>query len=118
MASRKEAGTDRQAVEYGDQQVERGHGGETQARHDRAGRPAAVRDFVADAYAHCKFIGYTGDASPLFEAAGLSGPTDDGFVSLDEHSAADFISRCAKLRFWPRQASIARRAGTARASAG
>src|SRR6185312_11291302 len=31
----------------------------------------AVRDFVADAYAHCKFIGYTGDASPLFEAAGL-----------------------------------------------
>ena len=32
-----------------------------------------VRDFVADAYAHCKFIGYTGDASPLFEAAGLAG---------------------------------------------
>jgi hypothetical protein len=29
MASRKEAGTDRQAVEYGDQRVERGHGGET-----------------------------------------------------------------------------------------
>ena len=73
----------------------------------------AVRDFVADAYAHCKFIGYTGDASPLFEAAGLGGLTDDGFVSLDEHSAADFISRCAKLRFWPRQAAIAQRAGPA-----
>jgi hypothetical protein len=29
MASRKEAGTDRQAVEYGDQRVERGQGGET-----------------------------------------------------------------------------------------
>ena len=78
----------------------------------------AVRDFVADAYAHCKFIGYTGSASPLFEAAGLGGLTDDGFVSLDEHSAADFISRCAKLRFWPRQAAIAQRAGTAKASAG
>ncbi len=78
----------------------------------------AVRDFVADAYAHCKFIGYTGDASPLFEAAGLGNLTDDGFVSLDEHSAADFISRCAKLRFWPRQASIAQRAGVAKASAG
>jgi catalase len=77
----------------------------------------AVRDFLADAYAHCKFIGYTGDASPLFEAAGLGGLTDDGFVSLDEHSAADFISRCAKLRFWPRQAAIAQRAGTAKASA-
>ena len=29
----------------------------------------AARDFVTDAYAHCKFIGYTGDAAPLFEAA-------------------------------------------------
>src|SRR5439155_15745476 len=29
MASRKEVGTDRQAVEYGDQRVERGQGGET-----------------------------------------------------------------------------------------
>jgi catalase len=77
-----------------------------------------VRDFVADAYAHCKFIGYTGNAIPLFEAAGLGDLTDDGFVSLDEHSAAEFISRCAKLRFWPRQAAIAQRAGTAKASAG
>jgi len=78
----------------------------------------AVRDFVADAYAHCKFIGYTGDASPLFEAAGLGGQIDDGFISLDENSAADFISRCARLRFWPRQASIAHQAGTAKATAG
>ena len=44
--------------------------------------------------------------------------TDDGFVSLDENSAADFISRCARLRFWPRQAGIAHRAGAANASAG
>src|ERR1700739_2005377 len=29
MANRKEAGTDRQAVEYGDQRIERGQGGET-----------------------------------------------------------------------------------------
>ena len=62
---------------------------------------------MTDAYAHCKFIGYVGDAAPLFEAAGLGGLIDDGFVDLDEHSAADFISRCAELRFWPRQASIA-----------
>jgi hypothetical protein len=50
------------------------------------------------------------------EAAGLGGLTD-GFISLDEHSAADFISRCARLRFWPRQASIAERADHARAAA-
>jgi hypothetical protein len=32
---------------------------------------------------------------------------------LDEHSAEGFISHCAQLRFWPRQASIAERAGAA-----
>jgi catalase/putative intracellular protease/amidase len=61
----------------------------------------AARDFVTDAYAHCKFVGYTGDAAPLFEAAGLSRLLDDGFISLDETGAAEFISRCVKLRFWP-----------------
>ncbi len=38
----------------------------------------AARDFVADAFAHCKFIGYTDDAMPLLEAAGLVGLIDDG----------------------------------------
>src|SRR5205814_7956929 len=55
-----------------------------------AAMPAA-RDFVTDAYAHCKFIGYAGEPGPLFEAAGLASLMDDGFISLDEHSAADFI---------------------------
>ena len=68
----------------------------------------AARDFVTDAYAHCKFIGYTGDATPLFEAAGLSRLMDDGFISLGETAAAEFISQCAELRFWSRQLSAAR----------
>ena len=51
--------------------------------------------------------------------AGLAGNLiDDGFVDLGRISAADFIARCAELRFWPRQASIAQRAGAAKASAG
>jgi catalase len=66
-----------------------------------------ARDFVTDAYAHCKFIRYTDDAAPLFEAAGLSRLMDDGFISLDETAAAEFISRCAELRFWSRQLSVA-----------
>ena len=32
---------------------------------------AAVRDFVADAYAHCKFVGHVAAAEPLLEAAGV-----------------------------------------------
>ena len=51
------------------------------------------------------------------QVAGLHKVCDDlvGAVAegLDEHCAADFISRRAQLRFWPRQASIAERAGAA-----
>ena len=170
----------RQVVQYGDQQVERGHGGETHRvaagggprlttqqgtvvsddqntlragergpaaledfhfrekifhfDHERipervvhargygahgyfecagalAAQPAA-RDFVTDAYAHAKFIGHMGAAAPLFEAAGLSRLMDDGFVSLDQTAAAEFISRCAQLRFWPRPAPPGRRSGS------
>ena len=74
----------------------------------------AARDFIADAYAHCKFIGYAGDPAPLFEAAGLSGQIDDGFADLGRSSAAGFIARCAELRFWPRQASITEKVTAAR----
>jgi hypothetical protein len=51
------------------------------------------------------------------QVAGLHNVCDDlvGAVAkgLDEHSAAGFISRCAQLRFWPRRAGIAERAGAA-----
>ena len=65
----------------------------------------AARDFVSDAYAHCKFIGYTSGAAPLLESVGLrtDAAPDDGFVSLDDHEAAYFIARCRRLRFWDRQ---------------
>ena len=70
-----------------------------------AARPPA-RDFVTDAVAHCKFVGYTGGAAVLFEAAGLPADpadSDDGFVSLDEYPVAEFIVRCRQLRHWQRQ---------------
>jgi catalase len=68
----------------------------------------AARDFLSDAYAHCKFIGYTSGAAPLFAAAGLdldgdAVAHDGGIVSLDSRPAADFILRCRPLRFWDRQ---------------
>ena len=70
-----------------------------------AARPAA-RDFVTNAVAHCKFIGYTSGAAVLFEAAGLPadpGDMDDGFVSLMEYPASEFVARCRQLRYWDRQ---------------
>jgi catalase len=74
-----------------------------------AARPAA-RDFVTDAVAHCKFIGYTSGAAILFEAAGLPrdpSSADDGFISLSDHPAAEFIARCRQLRYWHREFATA-----------
>jgi catalase len=107
-------------AEYGDQ---RGPGGETQqvdgapsvlydavavltsaAGAAELAREAAARDFVTDAYAHGKFIGYAADAAPLLDATGISELRDDGFIELTGNGdAASFISTCRRLRFWGRQ---------------
>src|ERR1700760_483694 len=74
-----------------------------------AARPAA-RGFVTDAVAHCKFIGYPSGAAGLFEAAGLPmdpASADEGFISLSEHPAAEFIVRCRQLRHWQREFAVA-----------
>jgi catalase len=71
-----------------------------------AAQPAA-RDFVTDAYAHCKFVGYTSEAAALFEASGVSRLMDEGFISLDDHSPGEFLNQCGKLRFWERQLATA-----------
>jgi len=42
----------------------------------------AAKDFVSDAFAHLKFIGYVDAAKPLFENAEIREDIDDGFVSL------------------------------------
>jgi catalase len=68
-------------------------------------RDPAARDFVTDAYAHCKFIGYVADAMPLLEATGLRELMDGGFVELGANGkdAEGFIGKCRQLRFWDRQ---------------
>jgi len=57
--------------------------------------------FAADAYAHAKFIGLSGEARDLFKAAGIE-DADDGMIDLDAKGAGPFIKACADLRFWDR----------------
>ena len=62
-----------------------------------------ARDFVADAYAHYKFIGFTAPAAKLFKKVGLPDDLDDGFIALRRAGDAnDFVDTCRKLRFWDR----------------
>lgn len=66
---------------------------------------ASARDFVADAFAHCKFVGYVEAAVPLFDKAGVPESLDDGFIMLTGADACtQFLSVCRGLRFWDREA--------------
>lgn len=63
----------------------------------------AARDFVADAFAHKKFIGYTEAALPLLDKGGVPEGGDKATITLDdEQSAEDFVQSCRKLRYWER----------------
>lgn len=68
-------------------------------------KDAASKDFVTDAFAHCKFIGYNTEVMPLLDAAGLSAALDAGCKLLkSDQDVQDFIQICAQLRFWERSA--------------
>ncbi len=68
---------------------------------------AAARDFVADAFAHCKFIGFTSGAVPLLRKAGVDPEADEGLIVLDDPQViAGFIESCRKLRLWSREMAV------------
>jgi catalase len=68
---------------------------------------AAARDFVADAFAHCKFIGFTAGAAPLLQKAGVDPEADEGLIGLDDpNSIVVFIESCRKLRLWSREMAV------------
>jgi len=68
---------------------------------------AAAKDFVTDAFAHCKFIGVGREAAPLSEKAGIADDLDDACLPLGSAvDAAGFVEACGALRFWPRELEV------------
>lgn len=68
---------------------------------------APAKDFVSDAFAHCKFIGYSAEAMPLFAKAGLADDLDEACMKIDKDTdASKFIAACRALRFWEREAKV------------
>jgi catalase len=68
---------------------------------------AAARDFVADAFSHCKFIAFTAGAVPLLQKAGVDPQADEGMFVLDQPKAiAAFVGSCRKLRLWGREMAV------------
>lgn len=70
-------------------------------------KESTARDFVADAFAHMKFIAYLPSAMPLMEKAGIAESLDEGCIKLDTpHSASLFVTECRKIRFWDRENKV------------
>ncbi|MEA2835759.1 MAG: catalase [Bradyrhizobium sp.] len=68
---------------------------------------STARDFVADAFAHCKFIGHTEAVMPLFEKAGIAEALDEGVIALkSSKDVAGFVKTLGKLRLWSREPAV------------
>lgn len=66
---------------------------------------APTKDFISDAFAHCKYIAHSEEASPLLAGAGVV--EDEGVVALEsEADAAKFVKACRELRLWAREAIV------------
>jgi catalase len=71
---------------------------------DIIARDAPSKDFVSDAFAHCKFIAHTAAATALFDAVGLADKVDGGFIALDgTGDVGSFLDACGQLRRWERE---------------
>jgi catalase len=69
---------------------------------------STARDFIADAFAHLKFIAYVDTALPLMERAGIDEEgVDEGCIELSSSkSAKTFVEACRLLRFWQRASAV------------
>ncbi|MET0248691.1 MAG: catalase [Sphingobium sp.] len=67
-----------------------------------------AKDFVNDAYAHCKFIAYVDAALPFMERAGImKTDMDEGVIGLSKpDDVAAFLKQCGQLRLWKRELTI------------
>ena len=78
----------------------------------------AARNFVTDAFQHCKYIGWAEGASVLISELGLARYAEDSAnqdsanhdpalcALTDAASARAFVRACRALRHWPREAAF------------
>ena len=70
-------------------------------------KEATAKDFVTDAFAHCKFIAYSSEAMTLLEKAGIKDDLDAGCIAIKSASDVEaFVTLCRELRYWPREKKV------------
>ncbi|HEY0329616.1 MAG TPA: catalase [Rhodopseudomonas sp.] len=79
----------------------------SEAEIDALVQESTARDFVADAFAHCKFIGYVAAAEPLLAKAAVFDSLDEGCVKLGSaKDAKNFVGELGTLRIWARESTV------------
>jgi catalase len=74
---------------------------------EQLAKDAPSKDFVRDAFAHCKYLAYSSEAMPLLEAAGIAEDLDEGCVELGKAAEVTaFLEACGKLRIWARELAV------------
>ncbi|HEY0293556.1 MAG TPA: catalase [Hansschlegelia sp.] len=66
---------------------------------------ATARDFVADAFAHAKFIAFAPSSKPLLDKAGVE-PDDGVFALTGAGDVKTFIAALGELRLWDREKRV------------
>ncbi len=68
-----------------------------------------IADFVTDAINHFKFIGYSAALLTYLEKGDLESQMDDGcFLLTSAESVSHFMTSLNKLRYWDREANLAK----------
>jgi catalase len=68
---------------------------------------AASQDFVRDAFGHCKFIGLTAAAQPIFSKGGIAENLDEACIPLTSaKDATAFVDGLGALRHWARELKV------------
>jgi len=67
-----------------------------------------AKDFVSDAFGHGKFIGYTSEAVPLLQRAGITADDlDEGTIELGgTDGVPEFLNSLGELRVWARELTV------------
>ena len=74
---------------------------------DKMASDAAVKDFINDAYAHYKFMGYNDAGAMLLSRVGVKPDSDEALLALKSGGdSTRFIQACRKLRNWSRAAKV------------
>jgi len=70
-------------------------------------KDAAAKAFVSDAFAHCKYIGFSEQAQPLLIKAGVADDLDEACITISKKAdAKTFVEAARALRHWPREANV------------